>query len=466
MKKVDIVNANPFFLEEVNYSTVPVLDSDEYLRRIDLLLERLRSRRLTHAIIYGDREHFANIEYFTGYDPRFEEALLIIDKEGKITIIVGNEGWSYSFRIPYEINRILYQNFSLQGQPREKLKPLSKVLSEVGLSSSTKIGIIGYKYFESNHTGDPDYMFDIPAYILNSVYEIASKENVINITKELTGLPDGIRMVLRSAKEVAAAEYAAGKTANAELRMLKNLKPGISELELTETARVDFSPISVFPMINFGSEHVSLALRSPNYRILKLGEPYSICYAIRGALTSRAGIAAYDRGSYPEGHEGMLENFYMPYWEAIAVWYEGLYVGAVAGDIYRKVTELIGGPEFGLYLNTGHNIGQDEWTNSPFYKGSELRISDGSHLQCDIIASSSNPFMSAICEDGIIIAGNELRREVKAEYPEVWARIKKRQKLMRSVLGIGISDDVLPLSNINAVYWPFMLDTGKVLVFR
>ena len=141
MKKVDIVNANPFFLEEVNYSTVPVLDSDEYLQRIDLLLERLRSRRLTHAIIYGDREHFANIEYFTGYDPRFEEALLIIDKEGKITIIVGNEGWSYSFKIPYEINRILYQNFSLQGQPREKLKPLSKVLSEVGLSSSTKIGI-------------------------------------------------------------------------------------------------------------------------------------------------------------------------------------------------------------------------------------------------------------------------------------------------------------------------------------
>ena len=463
MKRVDIVRADPFFLEEVNYSTAPVLDPEDYLRRIGLLTERIRSRGLSHAIIYGDREHFANIEYFTGYDPRFEEALLIIDREGKTTIIVGNEGWSYSVKIPYEINRRIYQNFSLQGQPREKLRPLPGILAEAGLLSSAKVGVIGYKYFETNHAGDPDYTFDIPAYILNSVYEIASKENVINITKELTGLPGGIRMVLRNAKEVAAAEYAAGKTANAVLRMLKSLKPGISELELAEKAHADFSPISVFPMINFGSEHISLALRSPDCRTLKLGEPCGICYAIRGALTSKVGVAAYDRGTYPEERKGTLENFYMPYWEAVATWYEGLHVGAAAGDIYGKVAGLIGGPEFGLYLNPGHNIGQDEWTNSPFYKGSDLRISDGSHLQCDIIASRANPAGTAICEDGIVIAGNGLRGEIKDKYPEVWARIEKRQKLMRSVLGIDISDDVLPLSNINAVYWPFMLDTGKVL---
>lgn len=26
-------------------------------------------------VVYGDREHFANIHYLCGYDPRFEEAL-------------------------------------------------------------------------------------------------------------------------------------------------------------------------------------------------------------------------------------------------------------------------------------------------------------------------------------------------------------------------------------------------------
>jgi hypothetical protein len=33
---------------------------------------------------------------------------------------------------------------------------------------------------------------------------------------------------------------------------------------------------------------------------------------------------------------------------------------------------------------------------------------------------------------------------------------------MRQVLGINISDDVLPLSSLNGVFFPFMLDTESV----
>ena len=29
-------------------------------------------------IVYADREHCANLSYLTGFDPRFEEALLIL----------------------------------------------------------------------------------------------------------------------------------------------------------------------------------------------------------------------------------------------------------------------------------------------------------------------------------------------------------------------------------------------------
>ena len=32
---------------------------------------------------------------------------------------------------------------------------------------------------------------------------------------------------------------------------------------------------------------------------------------------------------------------------------------------------------------------------------------------------------------------------------------------MRSILGINIDDSLLPLSNMNGAYFPFMLDTGK-----
>ncbi len=41
----------------------------------------MEKRGLTHLVVYGDREHFGNIMYLTNFDPRFEEALLIIGKQ-------------------------------------------------------------------------------------------------------------------------------------------------------------------------------------------------------------------------------------------------------------------------------------------------------------------------------------------------------------------------------------------------
>ena len=52
-------------------------------------------RKLSHLVVYGDREHFANIAYLTGFDPRFEEALLILSSRSKPLLVVGNECEAY-----------------------------------------------------------------------------------------------------------------------------------------------------------------------------------------------------------------------------------------------------------------------------------------------------------------------------------------------------------------------------------
>ena len=71
----------------------PVFLSDEvYRRRKQLLDARIRQLDMDYIIMYGDREHFANIEYFTKYDCRFEEALFIVRKDGTSWIVVGNDG--------------------------------------------------------------------------------------------------------------------------------------------------------------------------------------------------------------------------------------------------------------------------------------------------------------------------------------------------------------------------------------
>ncbi len=55
----------------------PELSKDLYATRFASFAERVRAAGLSAAAVYADREHFANLAYLTGFDPRFEEALMI-----------------------------------------------------------------------------------------------------------------------------------------------------------------------------------------------------------------------------------------------------------------------------------------------------------------------------------------------------------------------------------------------------
>ena len=129
-----------------NVKQIP-MGKEDYLFRIGLLSEKMARDKIDIALIVGDREHFSNIEYFSGYDCRFEESMLAIPAEGTPTILVGNEGMGYSFAIPYEVNRVYYRNFSLQGQPRREEEKLDEILKNMGVKEGTRVGVIGYKYF-------------------------------------------------------------------------------------------------------------------------------------------------------------------------------------------------------------------------------------------------------------------------------------------------------------------------------
>lgn len=460
VERVVVKDASRFFVERQSYELPPMSKAD-YLERIAALMERMKADSITHAVIYGDREHFSNIEYFTGYDCRFEESLLIIDSYGNKTIVVGNEGYSYSLLIPFEIKRAFYQHFSLQGQPRDKSPPLERILSEAGIGKTSCAGVVGYKYFEQRHFKNPKQTYDVPAYILEALKAVSRDDGVVNYTEAVTGLPYGVRMVVRSPKEIAWAEYAAGKCTNIVLDMFDALKVGETELGVSGQSRAELLPQSVHPMINFGA-HIATGLRSPDETRLRLGGPCGLCYGLRGSLVSRVGVAAYDEATYDDELRPYIESFYKPFWSAIAAWYEAVKVGAAGGDVYEAVMSRIGSPEFGVALNPGHNIGMDEWTNSPMYRGSRLPIISGSYLQCDIITSGSDPVRSGICEDTVIVADAELRGRLKKEYPATFDRIAKRQRMMRKELGIRIDDSLLPMSNFNGVYFPFMLNQAKV----
>ena len=461
MRKINTISGNPYIIEPIE-PEIPEFTGGDYEERLELLIGRMKDNKITHAVVYADREHFSNMEYLTGFDPRFEEALLIVSQEGEMTILIGNEGWDYSFKIPLDVKRMLYQNFSLQGQPRESLRPLYDIFKEAGMNRVSKIGVIGFKYFEPKHMKDHSRKVDIPSYIVEELAEAVPRERIINFTGVMTNLVSGIRMVLRNPKEIAYYEYVANKASNCVINMLKGLKPGITELEASQNARFDAWPICMFPIINFGADRVQLGLSSPGHRELKEGDIITLCYGIRGSLVSKSGLAVSGVEKVPENLTDFVEDFYQPFFRALVTWYESIHVGADCGEVFDKVMAIIGDREkFGVVLNPGHNIGGDEWVNSPFFKGSKYMVRGGYYLQADIIASSPNPFRQAIAEDGIVVADESLRAELRLRYPDVFGRIQKRRDFMKTVMGINLSDDVLPLSNCQAVMHPYMLDTKR-----
>ena len=68
-----------------------------------------------YVVVWGDREHSANLAYLTGFDPRFEEAILIVGSAGEPAILLGNECFGFAEVAPLPMRRHRFQDLSLPG---------------------------------------------------------------------------------------------------------------------------------------------------------------------------------------------------------------------------------------------------------------------------------------------------------------------------------------------------------------
>src|SRR5262245_36214667 len=93
--------------------TEPQIPDGVYTERMESARRAADQAGFDALLVYGDREHFANLTYLTKYDPRFEEALLILVPDRTPVLMVGNEGMAYSFICPVPVERVLFQSFSL-----------------------------------------------------------------------------------------------------------------------------------------------------------------------------------------------------------------------------------------------------------------------------------------------------------------------------------------------------------------
>ena len=113
--------------------------------------------------MFADREHSANLAFLSGFDPRFEEAMLIARLEGDPLILVGNECYGMAGAAPLGMRRERFQDFSLPSQPRDRSRPLRDILAGEGIGPGTRVGVLGWKSY-----ADPARI-EIPAFIVDEL---------------------------------------------------------------------------------------------------------------------------------------------------------------------------------------------------------------------------------------------------------------------------------------------------------
>jgi hypothetical protein len=408
-------------------------------------------------VVYGDREHLANIAFLSGYDPRFEEALLLLGPRDRRVLVVGNEGEGYAplAGLP-GLDIALAQSMSLMGQDRTLKPDLAAVLREAGMSSGQTIGLVGWKYFEPAEWDDDAPGLFVPHYLVAMLSRIAGGSDALkDATPALMHPTTGLRSTI-DVDQIALHEWGAARASAAVWRILTGTRLGLSEMEAASAMGYAGEVLSAHVMVATGdSRDPVIGLRSAGSRIANRGDGVTAGVGFWGGLSARAGlIADYD--------EGFLKTASV-YFEGLVAWYEAADTGVAGEAVFAAVTEALARGGLRSALNPGHLTGHDEWIHTPIRPGSGERIASGMPFQVDIIPTPMRDGWALNCEDGVAFADAALRAELKARHPAVIERIEARQRFVRDELGIPIKESILPLSSTPLCLPPFWLASGRLL---
>lgn len=437
-------------------SSMPEVPASTYQQRFVGLQERMAEAGFDHLLVFADREHSASLSYLTGFDPRFEEAMLVVGGEPEPLVLVGNECVGMAEAAPLPMRVELFQDFSLPSQPRHRSRTLSVILADEGLGKGARVGLVGWKAY-----ADP-IMSDLPAYVVDLTRAlVGSSESAANATGLLIDSESGLR-VINEVEQLAFYEWAACQTSQGVRNLLFGLQPGMTEREAVRLLQWNGMPLSCHLMLTAG-ERASLGLLSPGDRPIGFGDRFTVAFGIWGALNCRAGFVVESADDLPMQISDYLEKLVVPYYAAIAEWYQTIHVGQTGGALYEIVDRHLGDPFFGIFLNPGHQIHLEEWVNSPIWEGSDILLRSGMAFQVDVIPATGTDYFTTNIEDGIALADADLRNEFEQQYPEAWDRIVARRRFMKEALGIDLHADVLPFSNIPAYLPPFLLRPDHVM---
>ena len=434
----------------------PDLPDTVYAERMERLYERMDSEKLEAVVVYADREHYSNFRFLAAFEPRFEEGLLVVHRNGTNFVLLGNECFGLFRECKIPVKPVLCQILSLPNQPMDRFTSMEEMFETAGIKAGMTVGVVGWKLFTGNV--EARYTFDVPVYIVKALTEIAGEMNVINATGIFINPRDGVRTV-NDVHTIAQMEYGATQAAGRIAELLEELEPGKTETELGAYLNPRGRVMSCHPYLAAGKNRFRGLISATDY-VVKRGDAICMSMGLEGGLTCRAGYVAEDETDLADGQRDYMEQLAKPYFAAAATWYEMIGIGVSGGELFDIIQSILPKERYGWVLNPGHLIGTEEWLSSPVYQGSDITFKSGMLVQMDIIPDMDG-YSGPNCEDGICIADEELQRELGVKYPDVWRRMQERKAYMKEVLGIELKPEVFPMSGLAGWFNPFLLNRRK-----
>ncbi|WP_312756971.1 M24 family metallopeptidase [Pantoea brenneri] len=433
--------------------------ADETLhRRLAAIVQRMKQHQITQLIVYADKEHGSNFEYLAGFIPRFEEALLVVNQQGELAYIMGNENLKL---VPFARNpgRCLHAPlFSLPNQPMSGETSLSLLLSQAGIVAGARTGLVGWKLFSPAQ----QTLFDLPQFICAAAADAAGGvSHLVNATGLFISPDQGARCI-NSADEVAFYEAGANRASTAMLAALNSVTPGVSEKHIGARLNADGQPNSVMTIAATGDRFAKAQLY-PSDKTIKVGDKLSLTVGYKGGLSSRTAYAVSQASELPCHVSDWLPRLAIPYYHAVVSWLEQLRIGITGGELYALIEAVFPKAQYGWHLNPGHLVADEEWLCSPIWPDSAITLKSGMLLQIDIIPSVAG-YGGCSIEDTVGLADAALRAQLAAEFPAVWQRMTERKAWLSDVLRLKLADEVILLSNTVGYLRPFLLDPQRALV--
>ncbi|WP_017472982.1 M24 family metallopeptidase [Amphibacillus jilinensis] len=438
----------------------PVTLTDQTIEaRKNKVLQSMQEENIDVLIIYADKEHGSNFEYLTGFIPRFEEGLLVIDKSGKSTVVLGNENLKLANLSRIKVNLIHSPLFSLPNQPMENDDKLENIFSRLNLQNKQRIGLIGWKMFTTS-VQPTEQMLDIPYFIVDALKNV-TKDDVELVNGAYLFIGDRGARTTNNANEIAHYEYGANLASTHMLKALNAIEIGAKETEIGAHLNAEGQYNSVVTIAATGKRFEKANIY-PSYKQVKRGDPMSLTVGYKGGLSSRAGLVVENDQQLPEDQTDYLEAVAKPYYQAVVTWLETIKTGIKGDQLYQAIERVFPKEKYHWHLNPGHLVADEEWMASPIYNQSSEILKSGMIFQIDIIPSVPG-YTGVSAEECVALADQTLQADIKKQYPELWERISSRKTYLQDVLNIEVSPDVLPLSNTVAYLRPFYLAKDKAL---